>query len=158
MEFHIALNSYLTAPVWFLPIRLGKSKWSAEQRKQITQRHITYLNEETQTPKPVNYKRMATLYSVGMFIISTLLFPTLALLAIGQFTLNMLFTTTIITALFGLIIFPIAGYFFQKRMRTILEQKGDSTLHLTFDSDGKVVPLDISSLNKETIENEKPFA
>jgi hypothetical protein len=128
----------LTAPIWYLPVKHHKTKWIGEQHKRIEQGKTNYIDKQSGTPKPINYKRMGLFYGLAMFTFFTLLFPPIVLIATGTFTWNNLIGMVISTGLSGLVPWSIAGFGFAFFMQRRLNKKGDPALHLTFDSHGSV--------------------
>jgi predicted RNA-binding Zn-ribbon protein involved in translation (DUF1610 family) len=133
----------LTAPIWWLPIRLNKEKLIAQQHQRVTQTSTAYIDKTSNTRKPINYQLMGLHFGLFMdlFFAAHMVF-----VASGRGTSGWwaLVGTYFVWAVVGLIFWLPGGWLFALAMKLILEKKGDPDLHLSFDSDGAIVPHSIS--------------
>lgn len=146
----------LTAPIWFLPVKHYKTKWLGHQHRRIAQTKTNYIAKESGTPKPINYWLMGALFGVFMFIVFTLFFPLIFLIATNQFTVSNLFRSMTIAALSGLVVWPIAGLGFAFFVSLTMKKKGDEALHLTFESEEIVRSLPASNDEEPTSRDTNP--
>ncbi len=129
----------LTAPIWWLPIKLQKAKLIAQQHKRIAQTHTQYIDKESNAPKPISYLRIGLFWGVFMDLCSA---TGAVFLALGtqRFGLWELLVVFLMAALKGLLIWLPAGWLFGFITKVMLDKKGDQTLHLAFDRDGTLIP------------------
>jgi len=131
----------LTAPLWYLPVKRYKTKWLQQQHKRITQANEALLLETEASQKPVDYKLVGLLFGGLMFVFLTLFYPLMTLISKGNLTLTNYITLLLFVAQYALIACPLAGLFFGLSMKYMMDKKGDQSLHLTYDAEGKVVSL-----------------
>jgi len=134
----------LTAPIWWLPVKLMKTKLIAQQQKRITRRKIDYIDKESKEPKPINYQGMGWFYALSM----DLVFAAGAVFAAAgthQFTWWGLVGVFLMAALDGLIKWLFGGLLFAFWMKLMLDRKGNQIFHLSFDAEGAIVSSNISS-------------
>jgi hypothetical protein len=79
-------------------------------------------------------------------------FPPLFLLAMGQLGWENLLSTAISTGLTGLVVWPLGGWCLGIWAEKVLK-KGDPTLHLSYDSSGRITSSSPLPLLKERSED-----
>jgi hypothetical protein len=127
----------VTAPIWYLPVKRLKRTWVERQHKRIGQAKSDYIGK-SDTPDPINYKRLGFLFGLMMFVGLTLLLPPISLMAMGKFTSYNLIAMTMISLFPNLVMCGIGGLGFGFVMRLMMQKKGDPAMHLTIDSVGRV--------------------
>jgi hypothetical protein len=133
----------LTAPLWWLPIRLNKEKLIARQYHRITQTKTAYIDKDSETPKPINYQRLGLLWGVIMDLPFA---AYIVFIATGPHSSSWwgLMGMYFAAAFAGLIIWLPGGWLFGLMMKLMLDKRGDPTLHLSFDTDGRIVSQSVS--------------
>ena len=133
----------LTAPIWWLPVKLQKTKLIAQQYKRITQTKTEYIDKESKAPKPVNYRRMGWFWGLFMDLCFAV-GPVFVAAGTHEFAWWGLVGVYFMAALKGLIFWLPGGWLFGFMTKLMLDKKGNQTLHLSFDSDGAIVPSSVS--------------
>lgn len=128
----------VSAPVWWFPVKQYKTKLIAQQYKRIADNQTNYVDEKSNTPIKINYTRMGLQF--GFLMGLCMAFLPFVLLGISGFSHQFGLGVFFISILGFLISIP-SGLLFGFMMKSIMDKKGDQRLHLTFDADGKVVPL-----------------
>ena len=152
------LTSYavlaLTAPLWLLPAKRLRAKHLAKQLHRITPSDAHYVDVATQAPKPVDYGRMGWLFGL-LLNLFTGIYPVIVAARSHELSWWELVGVYIAATLLGLIICLPGGWLFGFGMKMMLEKRGNTNTHLTYDSEGVIVPSSlISDIDKQTLEKE----
>ena len=114
----------LTAPIWWLPLKHYKAQWLEQQYKRTRQTKNHYMDEEANKPKSINYMQVGLAWGAIMFIATTILFPTISMLAKGHFSWSDSIREITSLGCVGFVIWLIGGLSFGVYMQLFINRMG----------------------------------